>query len=682
MKGRRLKLKTRSDFVQRLTQAPMMGALEELIWNCFDERSHTVQVSLKVNELGGVDEIEIADDGQSLPYERAAEAFENLGCSNKVTRTLESGERLHGRKGEGRHKALSLGNCVTWHFTYNKTGQHFSYEIIGSAGREDPFFLTTEERVEKNNSVGCRVTITDIAKSLHALTQADARRHIASQFAPFLLRHPDRSLIFHGKQIRPQAVIAERRRLHPFNVMHEHQAFKMTVEVIHWKDGNRREFFLCTEDGIPLHEVNHRSLTASANFSVFASSDLFDQLHDQNLLTTVEITADSGRKEIINLVRKKVRRYFRRRLQSESDEALQRLREEGSYPYASDPRSDLDRVERRVFDLCAVNISRHLPSFSEKMDVDGRKLLLRVIREALSQNPTSVGKIIREVCRLPERDAKSLARLLDDVPLRHVVQLGTMVSERLQFLKFFEAIVHLDPFDRVVKERTQLHRILASNTWLFGEEYALGTDDENLASILAKHVGLLGRDHLQPELRDQDIQKLLSAFNRDRRKTPESLARIPDLMLWRRFVERRPDEYEFLVVELKRPGVPIGRKEIAQIEDYAKAVVTTPFADSERTQWVFVVVSDALDEHAMGRAHQQGMPAYTIQKPLDFRYEIRALPWSQLVRAAMARHNHLEKWLNYSVTRERVFELAEETYAEFLPPPKKVRRAVLKSGET
>jgi hypothetical protein len=674
MNGRRLKLKTRSDFVQRLTQAPMMGALEELIWNCFDERAITVRVSVKLNDLDGVDLIEIVDDGQSLPYDRARDAFENLGSSNKVTRTLESGERLHGRKGEGRHKALSLGSCATWHFTYKKGDQLFSYDIIGTAGREDPFFLTNEEKVDKNVPLGCCVAITGISKSLFALTQPDARRHVASQFAPFLLRHPDRRLIFHDKQIRPSAVIAERRKLHPFTVTHEHETFKIAVEIIHWKDGERRELFLCSGNGIPLHEIGNRSLSGTANFSAFVSSDLFDRLHDQNLLSTVELTAESGRKEIINLVRKKVRHYFRRRLQRESNEALQRLHDEGSYPYASTPKSDVDRIERRVFDLCAVNISRHLPSFSEKMDLDGRRLLLRVVREALSQNPTSVGKIIREVCRLPERDAKSFARLLDDVPLGNVVHLGTMISERLRFLKFFEAIVYLNPFDQVVKERTQLHRILAANTWLFGEEYALGTDDENLASILAMHVAILGREHIQPELRDHDIQKLLSSFNQDRKKSPESLARIPDLMLWRRFVERRPDEYEFLVVEIKRPGVSIGRQEIAQIEDYAKAVVTTPFADSERTRWVFLVVSDELDEHAISRAHQQGMPAYTIQKPVDSRYEIRAMPWKQLIRTATARHDHLEKWLNYTVTRERVFELAEETYAEFLPPPKKKPR--------
>jgi hypothetical protein len=304
------------------------------------------------------------------------------------------------------------------------------------------------------------------------------------------------------------------------------------------------------------------------------------------------------------------------------------------------------------------------------MDIDGRKLLLRVVREALSQNPTSVGKIIREVCRLPDRDAKAFAKLLDDVPLGNVVQLGTMVSTRIQFLKFFESIVYLDPFEEVIKERTQLHRILASNTWMFGEEYALGTDDENLMAILSKHVSILGRGQLQPDLQLGDIQQLISQFNLDRRKTPESLERVPDLMLWRRFVERRADEYEFLVIEIKRPGVSIGRTEIAQIEDYANAVVATPFADMSRTRWVFVVISDSLDEHALSRANQQGMPPYTIQLPARQNYEIRAMPWSHVIRSATSRHQHLQDWLNCSVTRERVFDLAEEAYAEFLPAPK------------
>lgn len=678
LKGRRLRLKAQKDFIERLSQAPKLSALEELIWNAFDERAKNVAVTFEVNRMGGVDKITIVDDGQSLAYDCAPEAFENLGKSNKVTRTLEQGERLHGRKGEGRHKAFSLGDTVTWRFVYAKNRTRYSYQVIGSAHRDNPFYLTEEQSVGLAEPIGCTVTITEIEKSLYTLTTPDARRQVASLFAPFLIKHADRQLIYHGKPIRPKDVIAQSRKLRPMFVTHDGTPYNIGIQVFHWIDGQRKQVFLCSTSGIPLHEISSRSLSATDNFSVFATSELFDHLHEQNLLSSVEMTADSGRKQIVDKVRQKVRGYFRRRLQAQSDEALQRLRSEGSYPYASEPRTDVDRIERRVFDLCAVNISRHLPSFTEKMDVDGRTLLLRIVREAISQNPTSVGKIIREVCRLPESEARSFSRLLDDVPLGNVVHLARMVADRLCFLSLFEAVVHLDPFDQRIEERTQLQKILEQNTWLFGEEYAAGTGDENLVGVLEKHIAILGRDHLQPAMQDKDIRKLITEFNKERKKTPESLARIPDLMLWRKFIERRPDEYEFLVVEIKRPGVPLGRKEIAQIEDYAKAVVTTPFADTDRTRWVFVLVSDDLDEHANDRAHQQGLPAYTIQRPVDGRYEIRLMKWSQLIRAARARHEHLQKWLDYAATRDKVLKLADETYADFLPKPKhKMRRAAM-----
>jgi len=497
MRGRRLKLKTRPDFVKRLTQSPVMIALDELIWNAFDERARTVEISLDVNKLDAVDQIEIRDDGQSLAYDQAAGAFEYLGQSNKTSRTLESGERLHGRRGEGRHKALSLGNKVVWHFTYRKGQKAFAYKVIGTAGREDPFYLTPESLVTGDQTVGCTVTITDIQKSHHKLLYPSTRRELAAQFAPFLLRYTDRQLVYHGKAICPKEVIDHKRTLRAFRVAHEGKRHRVSIQVIHWKAGQaRREVFLCSSSGIPLHPISDRALSASTDYTAFVQSDLFERLHEDNLLSNIEMSADDGMKTVVKKVRMAIRKYFRKLQQSEADETLNRLKREGSYPYPRQPTTEIDKVERHAFDLCAISISRHLPNFTEGMDINGRKLLLRMIQEAISQNPTSVGKIIREVCRLPEKDATMFARLLEDVPLSKLVHVASMITERLDFMTFFEAVIYLNPFDRVIKERTELHRILSMNTWLFGEEYAVGTDDENLKAVLLSTTAQ-GHGHLQ-----------------------------------------------------------------------------------------------------------------------------------------------------------------------------------------
>jgi hypothetical protein len=671
MPGRRLILRTKTDFVARLSQAPTMTALEELIWNAFDENASQVEVILERNKLDGVDRIEIRDDGTSLEYSRAAGAFENLGSSIKPSRKLQTGEQLHGRKGEGRHKAFSLGVNVTWRFVYNKDGKRFRYEVIGTAGREDPFYLTEETTLTDEIAIGCTVQISGITRSLNQLLQPHVPLDLASVFAPYLLRQSSRRLVYNGKPIQPRTAILSAQRIRSFNVSHEDNNHKIVIEVIHWKDSNkRREVHLCSESGIPLHQLNSRALPGQGNYSVFVTSSLFESLHEQNLLASAEMTADGGRQEIVNSIWKKVRSHFRKLSQKAAQNEIERLREEGSYPYLIDPTTEIDKVERRVFDLCTLSISRHLPNFNEGMDLDGRKLLLRIVREAITRNPGAVGKIIREVCRLPDKEAKVFARLLDDVPLSKVVELGSMITDRLKFLSLFESTVYLNPFESVVRERTQLQKLLIPNTWLFGEEYALGTDDENLKTVLEQHVKILGRSHLNPEVRDVDIQEWLTEFNRDKVKTPQSLERIPDLMLWRRFQERRPDEYEFLVIEIKRPKVSIGRTEIAQIEDYAAAVSRTPFRDSDRTNWVFVVISDELDEYAHERAHQANAPAFQILKSEKHRYEIQARPWSQFIQSARARHDHLQKWLGYSVSKDHMFDWARETYGEFLPPLK------------
>lgn len=45
-----------------------------------------------------------------------------------------------------------------------------------------------------------------------------------------------------------------------------------------------------------------------------------------------------------------------------------------------------------------------------------------------------------------------------------------------------------------VKERSQLHRIIAQNCWLFGEEFGLSVDDRSLTEVLIAHKKMLDPD--------------------------------------------------------------------------------------------------------------------------------------------------------------------------------------------
>ena len=121
--------------------------------------------------------------------------------------------------------------------------------------------------------------------------------------------------------------------------------------------------------------------------------------------------------------------------------------------------------------------------------------------------------------------------------------------------------------------------MLAQETWLFGEEYALTGDDERLTAVLVKHPEILGEDI---ELADGP------QITRE-----DGTVAIPDLVLSRQ-IKHHQNALQHLVVELKRPSVDIRPAELQQIEDYAFAVAADERFNQPNVSWEFMVVGNKL----------------------------------------------------------------------------------------
>jgi hypothetical protein len=68
-------------------------------------------------------------------------------------------------------------------------------------------------------------------------------------------------------------------------------------------------------------------------------------------------------------------------------------------------------------------------------------------------------------------------------------------------------VIHRVPENKkVLLERAQLHRMLAEEAWIFGDEYTLSVDDESLTSVLHKHIKELGRDELAPDVTEEVLR--------------------------------------------------------------------------------------------------------------------------------------------------------------------------------
>ena len=201
-----------------------------------------------------------------------------------------------------------------------------------------------------------------------------------------------------------------------------------------------------------------------------------------------------------------------------------------------------------------------------------------------------------------------------------------------------------------VRERTQLHRVVAENSWMFGEQYHLSVDDQSLTEVLKKHIEAQGRE--------VEIDTPV--------KRADGSRGIVDLMFSRNIQLAGAEDREHLVVELKRPNVRINAEAATQIESYAFAV-----ADDERfravpAKWVFWAVSNDLDQVVARKASQKDRAHGILFQDEEQRITIWVKTWSQVINDCKARLRFFEEKLNYTPDRDSSLEHLNRTYNKYL----------------
>lgn len=105
--------------------------------------------------------------------------------------------------------------------------------------------------------------------------------------------------------------------------------------------------------------------------------------------------------------------------------------------------------------------------------------------------------ILQKVVDLPESRQDELADLLRKTSLTAVINAAKAVTDRLEFLRALQILVFDPESKKQLLERSQLHRIIAQETWVFGEQFNLSNDDQDLTAVLKAHLDLLGKDRDQ-----------------------------------------------------------------------------------------------------------------------------------------------------------------------------------------
>lgn len=661
-----IEIKVENDHIQRITTAKPLAAISELIWNAYDADAREVKVELEEGQLTKLGVIRVVDDGTGIPADEVEAFFQSLGGSwKKRAIKTDGGRSIHGEKGQGRFKAFALGDRVTW--VSHRAGKKFSI----SGEKSDLKRFTISDTVPSGNT-GCTVEIENVVRDFEIWSADGFAEQVRDVFALQLYEDPAFRIIYDGEEIDARDTIRDVTPYEISAITEDGHEYKATLDVIEWKKKVERKLMLCLPGRFSFHEMAPGIHARGFDFTAYLTADHFQDLADDNTEGLVEL--DPPSMALVEATKAKLREHFREREAERSRGKIQEWKDAKIYPYEGKTSDPIEINERQVFDVVALNLADYSPEF-DKAPSKQQKLILQLVKAAIETGPGALPAILESVVDLPKAKQEELADLLRKTSLTAVINAAKAVTDRLEFLRALQILVFDPKSKRQLLERSQLHRIIAQETWIFGEQFNLMNDDEDLSAVLRSHIELLGSDSDEGTARKTPAPSapVLDA---------EGKAAIVDLMLSCRMPTATDEERKHLVIELKRPSQHLSEDVINQIKKYAKAVALDDRFKHSKVEWDFVAVANRFTKDAEFEARQKDKPrglVLEVDDPIKIR--VWAKTWGEIIQEAEGRLTFYKRRLEYQANDKEALRHLRTINADYLSEEVKERISALDAEE-
>lgn len=637
------------DFVARQTRAKPIPALAELIWNGLDADATEVNIEFAYDDLaGGLSKIVVYDNGSGFSREDANALFGNLGGSWKRTtrQTKREHRMVHGQEGRGRYKAFALGRSVRWKVCYETPSGNRAFQIdLLEADLTD--VTISADLPAPDRSTGVIVEIGDLRRDFKVFGSAEGLQELSETFALYLINYEKVKVSIAGERLDPEKAIASQYKaeLSPI-VTSDGESMPVSLHVIEWHTDTKRTLYLCSGSGFPLDQVEARFHVQGFAFSAYLKSSYVEALHNDGRIGLAEL--DPALVVAVEEARNEIKAYFRERASERARSVVEEWKQADIYPYSGEPANTTERAERQVFDIVAAQVQQFTPDI-EGTSKKTRALQLWMLKNAIERGPEELQSILKEVLDLPVAQQKDFAALLQETNLSSIITAAKTVADRLKFLSALESIIFDPDKKQRLKERTQLHKILAENTWIFGEEYNLWVSDQGLRKVLERH-----KKFLDPNIAIEDPVKVVG-----------QKVGIVDLMFSRLTRRHKAGEVDHLVVELKAPKVVIGADEVVQIKKYAQAVTNDDrFHTIKGLRWHFWVISNAYDDYTADEIDSVDRNRRLIRNTKGVSVGVKT--WAELIDENRARLQFFQEKLDHRADESEAIRFLQERHSKFL----------------
>jgi hypothetical protein len=666
-----LTIEVTQDHIDRLSKArkPILG-LAELIWNSVDADATIVTVRLNRNGLGSIDTIDVVDNGLGITMTDAQAGFGHLGGSWKMHehQTRRDKRILHGKLGQGRFRAFALCERVEWDSVYLGNGSLKQFKIIGTSSNKREFTIT-DEKPSNSNGTGTTATLSNLIQQQGSLDTDRAVPELNKLLALYLKQYPQVRVSYDGTLIDPSAYEENRADYAlPEFTSEDGTTYKADLTIIEWNIEIERALYLCSDNGFTLRELAPGIQAPGYRFTAYLRSKLLEEMDE---VGTIDMEEFGDLRKLLDATKDQMRRHFLQRDAEKASGIVDKWKEDDIYPYKGQPRDVMEETERQIFDVVASSLDSYVSGFKE-VKPKAKKLTFNLLRYALESNPSSLQFILNEVVGLPKDKQDEFAALLQKTSLIAMINASKIVTDRLDFLKGLEHLLYDPEMRQAVKERSQLHKLVSRNTWIFGDEFFLVNNDESLNNVLRKHV--------KNVLFDVDLDTEVLRPDGSRGVVDLGLTNIPpaeeivesDVMI-SKILERQPSEgRHHLIIELKRPSQPVTSAVIGQARSYAFAVAGDDRFQNVKTNWSFWALSTSMDKYAQLEAQQEGHPRGVVYQSKanaerNYNMTVWAKSWSEIIEECSGRLRFFQERLNYNASQSSGKQFLRDTYPKFIP---------------
>ena len=553
-------------------------AIFELTWNGLDAGANLIEINIERNDLDGLELITIFDNGSGIDFSNDNNGFFKFDVSNKKNMI-----DAHGKDGIGRFSFHRLCHDATW-FTKTLSG-NFKLPLNESSMQNlniEPVNMEKLPKDFKNHTTGTLVELKNFSGKKTFPNNEVLRDKLSVEFGWLIAFKPD-------IKIRLNDIAINIPNKEEIKSLIEIDGFKFDYSIFRW-------FEKPTSEQSYLYFINEKNQLCDKELSKFNKKPPFYasviiKSINNNIFDNEfgELEGNEGKiieiKEIVNTHLKEVYENF---LRVSADNLINDFDEKGYFNYFHDHDKDYENWRINATKQIVKEICLKDPFFLKNLKEKPTKILIRLIDRLLISNENdALFEVLNEVLELDENSLNSFSKLLQRTKLENIVKTIEVISQRLEVIRKLKILMR-EKYKNIL-ETPDLQSIIESNTWLFGDQYAVLGQEEDDFNKIAKNLRkqIKGIDEVELEDIDNDV-------------TVKSTKRQVDLFLASKqmvFDEIGNKIFKCVIIEIKKPAISLNKKHLRQLEDYAEIISKHPeFSSSDFIRFELILVGRKLSD--------------------------------------------------------------------------------------